>query len=339
MPYQIIRQDITRMQVDAIVNPTDPVYSGSGGLDARIHFAAGTELRKACDELPLLEQGAATVTESYQLPCKYIIHTVGPVWHGGDRNEHEKLVSCYRSSLKAAYDLGCETIAFPLIASGTFGYPKDRVMRVALEAISAFLMRYDMMVYIVLYDNKAYEIGKKLQKDIDTFIDEHYIARHDISFDPYTYTYSEKNPAPAEEERPVSAQTVQVPSKKPDLGEMLAGMDETFSSMLLRLITESGMTDAECYKKANIDKKLFSKIRSNNHYQPTKPTVLAFAIALRLSLEETKRLLEKAGLALSHNSQFDVIVEYFITSKNYDIFEINEVLYQYEQKMLGNVIA
>lgn len=339
MPYQIIRQDITRMQVDAIVNPTDPIYSGSGGVDARIHFAAGSGLRDACDALPLLEQGSVAITEGYRLPCKYIIHTVGPVWHGGDEHEHETLVSCYRNALKAAFDCGCEAIAFPLIASGTFGYPKDRVMRVALEAISAFLMRHDMTVYIVLYDKTAYEIGKKLQKDIDTFIDEHYIARHDISFDPYTYTYSQKEPDPVVENAPASVKPQPVQSKKPNLGEMLAGMDETFSSMLLRLISESGMTDAECYKKANIDKKLFSKIRSNNHYQPTKPTVLAFAIALHLSLEDTKRLLEKAGLALTRNSQFDVIVEYFITSGKYDIFEINEVLYQYEQKMLGNVIA
>lgn len=340
MPYQIVRNDITQMQVDAIVNPTDPIFTGLGGTDGRVHTVAGPELRKACDALPLLEEGSVAVTNGFMLPCKYVIHTVGPIWHGGDQDERRKLKNCYRNALHAALERNCETIAFPLISSGTFGYPKDKVLRIALEAISSFLMHHDMLVFIVVYDKKAYELSKKLQKDVDAFIDEHYIAYHSKHYNPYTYTYEPSNTAPAEDapasrQGPVSVQ----PDKAQNLDAMLSHMDETFSTMLLRLIDESGMTDVECYKKANIDKKLFSKIRSNRDYQPTKPTVIAFAVALRLSLEETKQLLGKAGLALNHSNKFDVIVEYFISARKYNAFEINEVLYQYDQKLLGSVTA
>ena len=338
MPYQIVRNDITQMKVDAIVNPTDRVCTGLGGTDGRIHTVAGPELRKACDALPFLEEGQVAVTDGFRLPCKYVIHTVGPVWNGGDQGERRTLKNCYRNALHAALERNCETIAFPLIASGTFGYPKDKVLRVALEAISSFLMRHDMLVYIVVYDKKAYELSKKLQKEVDAFIDEHYIAYHSKRYNPYTYTY-EPTEAPSAVITPIVKQetvTVQ-PVTVPNLDAMLSDMDETFSTMLLRLIDESGMTDVECYKKANIDKKLFSKIRSNRDYRPTKPTVIAFAVALRLSLDETKKLLEKAGLALNRNNKFDVIVEYFISAHMYNAFEINEVLYQYDQKLLGNV--
>ena len=340
MPYEIIRQDITKMQVDAIVDPTDYMYSGSGGTDARIHFAAGPELRTVCDGLPLLKEGEVAVTGGFRLPCKYIIHTFGPVWQGGLYDERKKLASCYRNALQAAYDRECESIAFPLISSGTFGFPKDKVLRIALDTITSFLMSHDMMVYLLVYDKTAYEISKKLQKDIDAFIDEHYIDRQQLKFDPFTYTYVPKEEQ-KDQKTAVSAPQKEAVAAKPihTLEEALSQKHESFSDALLRLISESGMSDAECYKRANITKQHFSKIRSNAHYQPTKQTVLAFAVVLKLSLEETKKLLEKAGLALSSSNQADIIVEYFITTKNYDLNEINEVLYQYDQKCLGNVIA
>ena len=340
MPYEIIRQDITRMQVDAIVDPTDYMFSGSGGTDARIHFAAGPELRKVCDGLPLLKEGEVAVTEGFRLPCKYIIHTFGPIWQGGSFDERNQLVACYRNALQAANERSCESIAFPLISSGTFGFPKDKVLRIALDTITSFLMSHDMMVYLLVYDKTSYEISKKLQKDIDAFIDEHYIDRQQLKFDPYTYTYVPKEKA-ADQSPAVPAPHAETAPAKPSktLEEALSQKHESFSDALLRLITSSGMSDAECYRKANITKQHFSKIRSNAHYQPTKQTVLAFAVVLRLSLEETKKLLEKAGLALSSSNQADIIVEYFITTKKYDLNEINEVLYQYDQKCLGNVIA
>lgn len=351
MPYQLIRNDITKMRVDAIVNPTDSGYSGRGGTDAQIHRAAGLGLRRACDALPPLEDGAVAVTGAYDLPCRYVIHTVGPVWRGGNHHERETLIACYRNALYAAADRQCASIAFPLIAAGTFSYPKDRVLRVALETIGEFLMTHDMTVYVVVFDKESYSISKKLQADIDSFIDENYIATRSL-FDDSAVLSSRALPTVAAEamqpdrarrqkkssERRANRICGAPPQSSKSLEEMLASMDRGFSDALLRWIDKKGMTNVECYKKANIDKKLFSKLQ-NPAYHPSKATVLAFAIALELTLDETKALLETAGLALSRSSRFDVIVEYFIINGKYDLMEINEVLYQYDQNLLGNVIA
>lgn len=349
MPYDIIRQDITKIKVDAIVNPTDYMFSGSGGTDKRIHFAAGPELRKACDTLPFLKEGEVAVTEGFRLPCKYIIHTFGPIWQGGFFDERKKLASCYRNSMQAAYDRGCESIAFPLISSGTFGFPKDKVLRIALDTITSFLMSHDMTVHLLVYDKNAYAISQKLQKNIETFIDEHYIIQHSLKFDPYTYTYTPKEPeqkleVPASEQKlepnHPTEELQELHVKSPlTLEEALSQHNESFSLALFRLIDRSGMSDVDCYKKANISKQHFSKIKSNPHYQPTRQTVFAFAIVLKLTLEETKQLLGKAGLAFNPTSKTDLIVEYFITHQKYDLTEVNEVLDQYDQKCLGNVIA
>lgn len=373
MPYQIVRNDITQMHVDALVNPTDPMFSGSGGADAQIHRIAGSRLRCACDRLPRLEQGKTAVTKGYQLPCRYVIHTVGPVWHDGTQGEKETLYACYRNALETATRYRCETVAFPLIASGTFGYPKDKVLRIALEAIGDYLMTHDMIVYIVVYDKEAYAVSKKLQADVQSYIDEHYIDFSQIHakynapeqsetlfsdalpmWDREDYETTallwEEQEAPEETITPppfpkpsasFSAEKASAPkgAKKERLDKLLSELDEGFSGTLLKLIDERGMTDVQCYKRANIDKKLFSKIRSNPHYQPSKPTVIAFAVALKLSLADTKMLLERAGLALSHSSRFDVIVEYFLDTQQYDLMEINEVLYQYDLPCLGNVTA
>lgn len=386
MPYQIVRNDIVKMRVDAIVNPTDPWYSGSGGTDERIHRFAGIEMDRVLASYPPIDEGMVAVTEGFGLPCRFVIHTIGPIWEGGEHHEKETLVSCYRNSLSAAEERGCESIAFPLISSGTFGYPKDQVLRVALETVTEFLMEHDMTVYIVVYDKESYSISKKLQTDIDSFIDENYIddyeeksrrirrrgavsaeavlesfrnsarkafsearsAEEDLMSEPIPPAPQQTRP---KSEEPVFIETQAAPSvayqpagrkteaKKADsLDERLRKLDEPFSVCLLRLIDEKGMTDVQCYKKANVDKKLFSKMR-NPAYRPSKPTVLAFAFALELTLDEAKALLEKAGFALSPNFMFDVVIQYFFEHGNYDLMEINETLYQYDLPCLGNVIA
>lgn len=330
MPYDIIRQDITKMKVDAIVNPTDYMFSGSGGTDAHIHQAAGPELRKACDALPFLEEGEVAVTEGFDLPCRYIIHTFGPVWQGGLFDERRKLAACYRNSLQTAYDRGCESIAFPLISSGTFGFPKDQVLRIALDTIMSFLMSRDMTVFVVVFDKKAYAISQKLQKDIQDFIDGPALQ------------LPEHAPQPPQGTADDAKQQVGAAaffSDKLTLEELLAHRKEGFTGALMRLIGRSGMSPVECYKKANITKQLFSKISSDPHYHPTRPTVFAFAIALKLTLEETEQLLNKAGLAFDLTDDTDKIVCFFIFHKKYDLNEINEVLDQHDQKCLGNVIA
>lgn len=318
MPLQIVRNDITKMNVEAIVNAANSSLLGGGGVDGCIHRAAGLSLLEECRALGGCETGGAKITGAGNLPCRYVIHAVGPCWQGGGHREKEKLVSCYRTSLELAREYSCASVAFPLISSGIYGYPKDQALRVAVDTISAFLMEHDMMVYIVVFDRKAYQISGKLFADIAEYIDDRYADAH---------TDRERRQLP-----PMQAAS----SSDALLGELLARLDESFSEMLLRKIDEKGMKDSECYKKANIDRKLFSKIRSDRLYRPSKPTVIAFAVALELTLEETKDMLRKAGFALSHSNKFDIIIEYFIENGNYNIFEINEALFAFDQSLLGN---
>ena len=327
MPLQIVRNDITKMKVDAIVNAANSSLLGGGGVDGCIHRAAGPELLAECKTLGSCETGNAKITKGYRLPCKYVIHAVGPRWRDGKHGEREKLVSCYRTSLALAKEHGCETVAFPLISSGIYGYPKDQALKVAIDTISDFLLENDMTVYIVIFDRKAYQISEKLFSDIAAYIDDTYVDAHTDS------RASQLRRMQMLSEEAICGAPMAGSTKS--LDDALSQIDESFSEMLLRKIDEKGMTDAQCYKKANIDRKLFSKIRSDKLYKPSKPTVLAFAIALELPLDETKEMLMKAGFALSHSNKFDIIIEYFIEHGNYNVFEINEALFAFDQSLLG----
>lgn len=326
MPLLFIRNDITKMPVDAIVNAANESLLGGGGVDGCIHRAAGPELLAECRRLGGCRIGEAKLTGAYRLPCRYVIHTVGPVWRGGGHGEREQLVSCYRASLLLAQEHGCETVAFPLISSGIFGYPKDQALRVAVDTIGAFLLEHDMTVYLVIFDRRAYQISGKLIADIAEYIDDHYVEAH-------TDLGAERLRRGALHRE--MAVPMCTPMAAPALDDLLEHLDAGFSETLLRLIDRSGKKDSEVYKKANVDRKLFSKIRNNPNYKPSKPTALAFAIALELDLAETKDLLARAGYALSASSKFDVIVEYFIRQRNYDIFAINEALFAFDQSLLG----
>ena len=338
MPLQIVRNDITKMEVDAIVNAANPSLLGGGGVDGCIHRAAGPELLAECRKLGGCETGNAKITKGYRLSCKYVIHTVGPRWRLGLHGEREQLVSCYRTSLLLAKEKGCQSVAFPLISSGIYGYPKDKALRVAIDTIGEFLLHNDMMVYLVIFDRNAYHISRKLFAKINSYIDDRYVEEH-------TDLYAERMQRAAEYEEAVPAQahaapqapgfSMPVTGKSLSLEEAISQMDESFSEMLLRKIDEKGMTDAQCYKKANIDRKLFSKIRGDKLYKPSKPTAIAFAVALELTLDETKDMLMKAGFSLSHSNKFDIIIEYFIERGNYNVFEINEALFAFDQSLLG----
>lgn len=323
MPLQMVRNDITTMKVDAIVNAAKNSLLGGGGVDGAIHRAAGPELLEECRTLGGCPTGQAKITKGYRLPAHYVIHTVGPIWRGGDYGERELLRSAYRSSLELALEHGCQTVAFPLISSGAYGYPKDQALKVAVDTIGDFLLCHDMTVYLVIFDRAAYTIGGKLFSNIAAYIDDHYVDEH---------TKSRRDMSL--EAEPMESK-LWCASASFSLDEALSQLDESFSQMLLRKIDERGITDAQCYKKANIDRKLFSKIRSDIHYKPSKPTAMAFAIALELPLEEAQELLQKAGFAFSHASKFDIIVEYFIAHQNYNIFEINEALFAFDQSLLG----
>lgn len=328
MPLEIVRNDITKMSVDAIVNAANESLLGGGGVDGAIHKNAGKLLLEECKKLGGCKTGDAKITRGYNLSAKYVIHTVGPIYQGGTHGEKEKLESCYKRSLSLAKEYKCETVAFPLISSGVYGYPKDEALKIAINEISAFLLENDMTVYIVIYDKASYKISEKLFSDITEYIDDKYVEAHTE----YRRMYAQMcAPMP----KAAKEKCLEESCELERLDDILMKLDESFTQMLLRKIDEKGMTDSECYKKANIDRKLFSKIRSDINYKPSKPTAIAFAISLELTLSETEDLLRKAGFALSHSNKFDIIIEYFINKGNYNIYEINEALFAFDQTLLG----
>ncbi|MBR4057124.1 MAG: O-acetyl-ADP-ribose deacetylase [Oscillospiraceae bacterium] len=336
MPLEIVRNDITKMAVDAIVNAANESLLGGGGVDGCIHRAAGPELLAECRTLGGCKTGDAKITKAYRLPCKYVIHTVGPVWKGGTSGERERLISCYRTSLALAKEHKCESVAFPLISSGVYGYPKDRALRVAVDTIGEFLMENDMTVYIVIFDRAAYQISNKLFANIAEYIDDHYVDEHaDSRRERLRRMNRLESKASMVCEDAIMAAPLAMSMDGGRLDDLLVELDAGFSETLLKLIDRTGKKDSEIYKKANVDRKLFSKIRNNPDYKPSKTTAIAFAIALELDLEETRDFIARAGFALSHSSKFDVIIEYFIETKNYDIFEINEALFAFDQSLLG----
>ena len=330
MPFQIIRNDITRIACDAIVNAANSSLLGGGGVDGAIHAAAGPQLLAECCTLGGCETGKAKITKGYRLPCNYVIHTVGPQWQGGNCGEKYLLASCYRESLQLAVKHGCESVAFPLISAGIYGYPKKEAFRVAVDTITAFLQDHELHVYLVIFDRLAAQLDGPLYTDLVAYLHHHEPLRMQAAPRQLQRRARETLAAPT-----LSAMVDEAAVQPQSLEAALDQLDESFSQALLRLIDEKGMTDSQCYKKANVDRKLFSKIRSDIHYRPSKPTAIAFAIALELTLEETEAFLKKAGFALSHSNRFDIIVEYFIVHGNYNIHSINHALFTFDQSLLG----
>lgn len=336
MPLQIIRQDITKMKVDAIVNTTNEKMIGYSGVDELVHTIAGPEMDAECATLAPLGLGQAKITGGYGLPCKYVIHTSGPVWQGGLVGESAILRSCYIESLKLALQSGCRTVAFPLISSGAYGYPKDQVLKFAIQTITEFLFHNELTVYLCVFDKESYTFSQKLFDDIQDFIEEDN-GEDQNSVDNTVlnslFACSLKPRPRIEESRKAIKDSF---AKGKSLQDYMKERDKSFGEKLFALIDESGMSDVECYKKANVDKKTFSKIKCNlKTYKPSKQTAVAFAIALKLDLEETQDLLASAGMTLSRGIVFDKIIRYFIQNENYDIFEINEALFEFDQTLLG----
>lgn len=339
MPLTIVRQDITKMNVDAIVNTANTDLQMGGGVCGAIFRAAGErELQVACDRVAPIRTGEAAITPGFALPAKYVIHAAGPaysVWH--KRRCRGQLRSAYINSLKLAAENGCESIAFPLISSGIYGYPKDEALEVARSAIEEYLLDHDMEVYLAVFDKSSFQISEALLGAVESYIDQHYVDAHRVTRRQLLDVEADALRQAARPDWSVQAPAMAAPMAMPAQGldGLMENLDEPFSDTLLKLIDKKGKTDVEVYKRANMDRKLFSKIRSVKGYTPKKPTILALAIALELSLAETDDLLERAGYALSHASKFDVIVEYFIVNGKYDIFKINEVLFAYDQPLLG----
>ena len=339
MPFTIVRQDITKMAVDAIVNAANTELQMGGGVCGAIFRAAGArELQAACDKVSPITTGGAAITPGFGLPAKYVIHAAGPVYSFIRREQcREQLRSAYIESLKLALKNGCESIAFPLISSGIYGYPKDEALEVARSSIEEFLRGHDMEIYLAVFDKSSFQISRALLGKVDSYIDQHYVDAHVVGrrklLDVEKDALYQAETSNLSAFLPPAAAPMAMPAQ--GLDDLMEHLDEPFSDTLLKLIDRKGKTDVEVYKRANMDRKLFSKIRTGKGYTPKKPTILALAIALELSLPETDDLLERAGYALSHASKFDVIVEYFIVNQKYDIFEINEVLFAYDQPLLG----
>ena len=339
MPFTIIRQDITKLKVDAIVNAANTKLQMGGGVCGAIFSAAGADrLQTACDNLSPIKTGEAVITKGFSLPAKYIIHTAGPVYRDGNQGEEAMLRECYINSLELAVKHKCESIAFPLISSGIYGYPKADALRVATAAIRSFIVEHDIDVSLVIFDKEALAVSEDLLGAVESYIDEHYVDEHTPPRR-RLLEVEEKALAEADEllQAPKMSQMLAPSMATPAaLDDLVGDLDEPFSTTLMRLIDAKGFKkDSDVYRRANIDRRLFSKIRSNENYAPSKPTVLALAIALELTLDQTNDLLQRAGFALSRSRKFDVIVEYFITSGKHDIFEINEVLFSYDQPLLG----
>ena len=430
MPIKIIRDDITKVQCDAIVNAANKTLLGGGGVDGAIHKVAGIGLFFDCLKLRVCKIGEAKITPAHKLPCKYVIHTVGPKWKDGNHNEEEQLASCYTNSLLLAKENNCESVAFPLISTGVYKFPKEQALSIAIKTIKAFLVDNDMDVIVVVYDKSDFQIDIDMQDDVDKYISEHYLYNsvrigladyvdHRMGdtaelpsvhyYDPFdrkiesgkilpkeSFPTPWGKPALGYKSRRKGRSYARRLRRKPDsqkraqrirsehschintdasieikqgnqedlskwfpseplerrrsgiegcgqirdisrltIEEQFKNIDEGFRGTLFKMIDDRGMKDSECYKKANVDKRLFSKIRCDDNYHPSKTTALAFAVALELNLEDTKKFIATAGYTLTHSSKLDLIVEYYIIREEYDVDAINMMLFKYDQKLLG----
>ncbi|MBQ5587614.1 MAG: macro domain-containing protein [Selenomonadales bacterium] len=344
MPLLIVRDNIIRMDTDAIVNTANHKPLVGSGLDRAVYEAAGWDelllWRKSVGEIAV---GTSVVSPAFRLSAKYIIHTVGPVWCGGMSGEKDALAKCYRTILEAATANKCRSVAVPLISTGNFRFPKELAMEIARDVITAYLAKYDLAVYLVVFDEESYGISRDLFDHVSSYVDARYIE--EIVLKEYESVPPCINRRDMDMRSSLafsSGSTACISRSKKaycSIKDIVEELEDSFAETLFRYIDARGLTDPEVYKRANLDRKLFSKIRKNRSYQPSKTTALALAIALKLSLDETKDFIAKAGYALTHSSKADLIVEYFITQKEYDVFKLNEVLFEFGEPLLGSKVA
>ena len=394
MPFRIIRTNLTKVHADAIVNTANPMPVYGDGTDRAIYMAAGAdELLAERRKIGAISRGEAAVTKAFRLPARFIIHTVGPVWQGGDHGEFETLRSCYRKSLLLAEQLECQSIAFPLISTGVYGFPRDKALDIALSCFREHLRDSEIDIILVVFDRKSFQLSEELVSDVEQFIDEQTVKyQYEMEMPSVSFSYGAeqerreayqrsiessegpdweerggpkgsdrakraKSAAPKQEKRPKPKPQERQKSvrrgifdpeiaalferlkekqsghgadlKQGSLEDVMNNIGETFQQRLLRMIDEREYTDAQVYKKALLDRKLFSKIRCKEDYNPSKKTVLALALALELNLDETIDLLARAGYALSPSSKSDLLVEYCIVKEKYDLLDVNALLFHY----------
>ena len=344
MPFLMIRNDITKVAADAIVNPANRNLLQGSGTSRAIYQAAGEqELTAACEAIGYCEPGRAVCTPAFGLPAKYIFHAVCPAWHGGFFGEAKQLAGAYHSALELAAEYHCESVAFPLLSSGNYGYPKEQAFRIAVDTITQYVMEHDLTVYLVLYDRDSLAVSRKLFATVEEYIDDHYVAQNDESYqvDRWRRESAERRRWRLEEEATPMLETAAAPPPPAapmaarSLESLMDNLGESFTTRLLRLIDERGLKDSTVYKQSNISRQHFSKIQCNREYNPKKKTVLAFAVGLHLSEDETIDLLKSAGYAFSDGSKRDWIVRYCLKHKIYNINQVNTQLFEYDQEQLG----
>ena len=345
MPFLMIRNDITKVTADAIVNPANRnLLQGSGTSRAIYQVAGEQELTAACEAIGYCEPGRAVCTPAFGLPAKYIFHAVCPAWQGGGFGEAEQLAGAYHSALELAAEYHCESVAFPLLSSGNYGYPKEQAFRIAVDTITQYVMEHDLTVYLVLYDRDSLAVSRKLFASVEEYIDDHYVAQNDESyqFDRRRRESAERRrwrlgeeAAPMLETAAAPPPPAAAPRTARSLESLMDNLGESFTTRLLRLIDERGLKDSTVYKQSNISRQHFSKIQCNRDYNPKKKTVLAFAVGLHLSEDETIDLLKSAGYAFSDGSKQDWIVRYCLEQKIYNINQVNTLLFQWDQEQLG----
>ena len=345
MPFLMIRNDITKVTADAIANPANRNLLQGSGTSRAIYQAAGEqELTAACEAIGYCEPGRAVCTPAFGLPATYIFHAVCPAWQGGGFGEAEQLAGAYHSALELAAEYHCESVAFPLLSSGNYGYPKEQAFRIAVDTITQYVMEHDLTVYLVLYDRHSLAVSRKLFASVEEYIDDHYVAQNDESyqFDRRRRESAERRrwrlgeeAAPMLETAAAPPPPAAAPRTARSLESLMDNLGESFTTRLLRLIDERGLKDSTVYKQSNISRQHFSKIQCNRDYNPKKKTVLAFAVGLHLSEDETIDLLKSAGYAFSDGSKRDWIVQYCLEHKIYNINQVNTLLFEYDQEQLG----
>ena len=352
LPLKIIRNDITKVEADAIVNPANPLPCIGAGTDAAIHAAAGPALLEARRAIGSIAVGDCAATPAFGLPAKYVLHAVSPGWAGGQAGEAELLRKTYDAALLLAGRLHCESVAFPLLAAGSYGFPHAVALSVAIQAFTDFLLEHDITICLVLFNAKAYGLAGSLFDDLKSYIDDNYVdaqSRKESRFGRFQRR-AERVPFLGNA-APAAARADEARDAAPDAGlareaeacdfcapsmasaaavsglkDYIAQSESTFSEHLRDLLTERSGKDSEVYKRAEVSKQLFSKILSNRDYQPTKSTAIQLAVGLQLDLEQTQKLLDKAGFSLTRSSRADLVVEYCIRHKIYSVTFINEAL-------------
>ncbi|WP_031555417.1 macro domain-containing protein [Lachnospira multipara] len=366
MPFQIVRNDITKMQVDAIVNTANPMPGYGAGIDSAVYEAAGKDkLLAKRHEIGAIYKGTSVITDGYNLSAKFIIHTVGTAWQGGKAGEEDIIRKCYRSVFDVAVNNNISSLAIPLLASGSYGFPKGIALRIALSEIEAFMSESDMDIYLVVFDEKSVSLSSELYGDIDEYINDNYVEEKNqeeypdsngrnervvqrsesfaggLASNGAAPTFSKANKAARkDEEEMLSDVCLSAPilEEERSLDDVVNNLDKTFMELVFSFADAKGLTDVEVQKKANLDRKAFSKLKCGTTKNPSKSTALALAVALELNLDDTKDLLSRAGLALSPCSKQDVIVQYFIEKKAYDIYEINLALFEHGEQLLGTQV-